>query len=423
MSLFIPSDEDQPRRAPVHGKVSIGVPTDELVLVKGNEAALVGKTIRRGKAGVPDGMLLKERHVEMLVKAGVTEVEVTHGNFPSRLDFFRILRRADSDRSQFVADPDLNEKYGLGERPTSIPVVLPIDSIEKMAVGGMKNYDRRNNRMFCSSSEPPVAMRAEIRNRQYTGQYTEVECVPTYGLASKWGKHICPFRSKDTEEGKMLPCKPNFVFYFNILTHDPEDFDLGSFFKFETSSIESGMNIMATLREAKRQFGRINWVPMELQIFEREKATPGGMKSKVPIVTLAMPTKLMLRYQDTVDSIRKLIEAYSLNTDIEIEDVVNEEAYDAEFRPEVRNQVLAEGGTVFDEPDEPALDKTAIAALDGQAMQLPVDQFHNYVSRRDSITDENIESFRSHVTNLLNDLDEEAKAENFEINSRHPIAA
>lgn len=430
MSLFVEEQkEGSTRRASVNGKVSIGIPTDEIVLITGDYSRLIGKTIRKGKAGVPDGMILARRHIEMLLKEGETEIEIDHGGFPERLDYIRVWRRADSDRSRFVFDPKLHRSLGVDEKPRSIPIVLPINSIEKMAGGGMRNYDRTQNKLFCCSTNPPLGVRAIVDNGVYTGNRKEVQCVPTYGHAAEFGAPICKYRNKRTKAGRLLPCKPNFTFYFNVLTKNPESFDLGSFYKFETTSIESGMNIMATLEAVQKRFGHVDWIPMELEVIQRKKVTPDGPTSKVPIMSLGVPTRLLREYADTIKSIKEILDVYSLTDDIIIEDEINEEAFDAEFRPEVRNLLRErEGQTTgsghsFQKRSENVInsDPSERAAMDASAMKLPPDKYAHYVSRRDTIQASKFRAVIAYHEEVISGLSEEEINANFNLNSQNPV--
>jgi hypothetical protein len=414
---FFDKPKTAAKRNSVTGKVGIGIPTDEMVFVSED---LLGKSIMTEVPGLVRGTKLKDRHLKMLIDKGITEVQVAHGGFPQRLEYFRLSRRSTTEPSLFIADPALNAKYGLGDKPTKIPIVVPIDDVRKMVVGSMKNYDRTANRMFCSSAGGETAVRAIREAGEYTGRTKDVSCVPHY--PAPVGQEVCAFRRKATSEGKELPCKFNGVFYFNILSHDVDDFDLGSFFKFETGSYESADNIHTTMQAALERFGHVDWIPFELQVVLRKKPTPGGKLSKVPIVMLAQPTSLMREYKDVMEQAKELLQWYAVDDVVEIDDVVNEAAYDAEFRPDVQLQELTKSGLDVSKRATRGMEKTAgRLALEAEAMRLPPDAYQRFVAVRDTINADNIEKFRAHTHTQVALLSEADKALNFDLNSHQSV--
>ena len=438
MSIFKPVPETHAKSHSVVGKVAIGVPVDEPVLVSD---AIVGLKVSGDyvPARVRSGTTLQQKHVDALVAAGVKEVHVVYGGFPQKLEHFRITRRSDLFPGKFVADPAINESAGLDLTPRVVPIIFPIDDIERVLLRRMKNYDAKNGRMFCSS-DGETYNRAVIEEKKYTGDYKTGVCVPQYGDVRG---PICPFRDKQTSAGSALPCKFAGSLYFNLLSKDLSRIDLGQFFKLETTSIPSAEYLINGLLNIRRQFGTIAFVPCQLEIRQEEAVTPGGTKTIVPRIGISSSLWLQREYREVIEEMREIMSFYAV-TD-EIIDEIDEAAFDSEFRPDVRRAELAQSGLLDGADAAKAIQQApasmvagdAVAgaddlvemlvygeefsirlqALDTLARQLTRKQYRAYLGTRDRVTPASIAKFEKAARAQIDTLTENEKQSNFDSNT------
>lgn len=429
-------DNDNGISFSVAGKISIGTPISEpaavnkdLVGVKAADSIAEAK-LRRGTE-------IQPKHVKRMREAGVKEVKVFRGKFPTKLDHFQIRERSDVYKGEYIYKPGLHEQFGIEKRPKKIPIVFPIDDIDRMFIRQMKNYHHGAKKMFCSSSGANAgvtAQRAIVRNGNFTGQTKEVECIPFYDDPRG---PICPFRNKDRKEGKQLPCKFSAAVYVNVLTEDISTIDVARFFKFETTSPRSAKYIAEGLKNIRKQYGRIAWIPCQLELKFESATTSDGITTDVPRVGISANLGLLDKYGDIINRAEALIEKFSIGANIEIDDETSEEAFDAEFRPTVANRELYEQGVIDDEdlvededenapagsainPLKMAEDPTfehKIKYLDSLAKQTPPEQYVKYTEKRENLSPSNISERIERVESYLERFSEEEKQTNWEENT------
>ena len=300
---------DQRKTSPVIGKVSIGIPSDEPMLVNDR---LVGKKLARdlvlskgrNPVGIGKGTVMTERHVQQVLDAGIDEVLVLLGAFPTRLDHFRLVRQA-AHHGGYLFDPALYEKYGLDEGFTECPIILTSNDIAKVVRSQLVNYDRAEKCVFCTSSDGETARRlqADPENGGYQEGYYEVECIPFHDDPRRnEGKAVCEFR----KHGAKLPCKFAGSLSFQILPKNPDvGFDLARYFKMETTSAESGAYWTKNLLdEVMTKFGRIAFVPLKLAVVKENAVYYDGTArrdTQVVRTTISVDPEYLDRYLPVVE--------------------------------------------------------------------------------------------------------------------------
>jgi hypothetical protein len=424
----------------VAGRVSIGIPVKEPVPVG---PAMIGCRAARAhkKLGIRKGHTFGKDDVKRLQANGVTEYYVVHGRSPDQLKHFRLMRRSDEYTGEFVEDPSLYDQYDLPKKPTRIPIIFPIHNEDRVLIENMRNWDNRNGKMFCSSGDfrfgeseeehferirngGMTARRAVIENGNYTGKYKEMACSPFY----KTGRNICPFRDHSSKKRAALPCQYRMRLFFNILSEDPSTIDFGAFFKFETSSPNSGKQIKNTLRDMYDKYGTIGFVPCELVLQFDKRVSPEGHKTEQPTVSISASFEVREKFQEVVNRVRKVDQMY-MRKDIRVEDDTSQEAIDNEFRPEMEAEKMAREGLIEEDTrshgevnhlhmaeDETFEEK--LKHLEALARQLPPEKWQSFLSKKANLSPDNIDQMiKNTQTYLDQNLSEEDREENVEINS------
>ena len=409
----------------VIGKVSIGTPLKEPMLV-GDDMVGLKAAEPINELRIRKGRKIKERDVERMKKKGVEELFVVRGRSPDVSKHFRLMRRSDQYQGEFVEDPSLNEKYGLPKHPTKIPIIFPINDKTRVFKDGMRNWDAKSKKMFCQSHNLRDAKRAVVKGGEYTGQHKEIDCVPFY--RDQRDLPICPFRDHDSEKQSVLPCKYRMRLFFNILTNDIETFNMGSFFKFESSSHNTGQQIEGTIDDmlSNKQFGKLSFIPCELELKFDKRVTPGGHKTEQPTVNLSLGFKLLSEYRELVNEAKEIVSTYGL--EVNIQDDTSQEAIDSEFRPEVERRQMIEDG-LFDEEKQNHLEDASLLEentgfyekkkhIEALARRLDQEDYESYVARKDKLSPDNIDKYIERTERYLDkNLSQEEQEENFEQNS------
>ena len=464
------AESDTRKQSPVIGKLSIGIPSDEPALVNESLVGLkLGKTVKAGDDAIMAGKKLTEKHVQKLKDAGITEVKVVHGSFPTRLDHFRLVRQAETFGG-YLHDPDLYEKYGLEEGFTEVPIILTSNDIDQVLQTRLVNYDRSNKCVFCHSNDGEIARRRQMDPE--TGNYDEgfisVECVPFYDDERVVTKKspLCQYRRR----GASLACKFSGSLFFQILPEDPAmGFDLARFFKMETTSDKTAnywLNALIDPMEGvvAHTHGNIAFVPLKLSVVKENAVYRGadGLKdTQVVRTTISVDQTYLDKYKPVVEKALERIEwmrkvSSSVGgssvkvgpSGIEIppEDHTEEdvEAWVAEFDPQERQkQLIAEGVLTREEVEEEAerrdeivsLPKSATArarmekaqeanafelqkqALDVKARSLSADDYAAFLENVDGLKPAHARHWDKRLDDLLSKMTEEEKATNFETNT------
>lgn len=357
--------------SPIVGKLSIGIPTDEPMLVGPN---LIGRKLYREiifdeakKTGLRKGKALSEADVQELEKRGFKEVHILNGSYPQRLEHFRLVRRAES-MPGYLEDPELYEKFGLSDQPTEVPVMLTSEDIDSVLQTRLANFDRPNKCVYCSSDDGQTAMR---RKKDSAGEYLEsgemfeLECLPFYWdeRVKSGGKKICEYR-KYGSDGQAQACKFSGALYFVILSPDGH-FDLGRYFKLETTSDKVAQYYINALLDPEkgviRHFGRISFVPLKLEIIKEKAIRPeagkkwGERKETTVIRTaLSVDDAYLDKFKEPVEKIMERIESYrKMNQRLGIDETLppkenviadEYEVWSAEFHPQGRQELMQEEG-------------------------------------------------------------------------------
>ncbi|MCS4157620.1 hypothetical protein [Salinibacter ruber] len=352
--------------SPIIGKVSIGIPADEPMLVEHAEGKKLVSDVTFGNTKIPSGKTLQEHHIEKMQEAGIREVHVHRGRFPRTLNYFRVLRNSNISEG-YVEDPKLYDKYGLDPGPglTEIPIMLTSENIDQVIQTRLLNYDRSRSQVFCSSADGEEATRQRINgddltdhyeNHAYTGGDVDINCAPFHWgdntvpfseLADRAGvdkdtifectpeeikaihearkpeeQQLCPYREYD-QDGKQ-DCDFTGSFYFNILNEDG-DFSLGRYFKLETTSSKVIEKYHESLLNPdtgiKQKFGRISFVPMKLEILREKTERSGGryedgrIPTKVERTTLSTSEHLLDKYRPVIEDMLETLDDYrSMNS-------------------------------------------------------------------------------------------------------------
>lgn len=415
------------------GKVSIGTPIKEPMPLS---EEMIGKKAARAskRLGIRKGKKIEKSDLKRMHRKGVEEYFVIRGRAPDQLDNFRLLRRSDEYKGEFVEDKGLLEKYELGKDPTSIPIVFPVGDKDRIFVDNMRNWDAQNSKMYCRSDDGETATRKVVENGNYTGKSKEIECIPNYG--DDRGQ-ICPFRDHNSKLHDKMPCKYRVRLFFNILTKESSTFNLGSFFKFESSSTNTGQQIEESLDDMIDHFGTLAFIPCELQLKFDKRTTPDGHTTEQPSVALSIDMGLLEEYRETISNIKSVIDTYSV--DIEIEDDTSEEAVDSEFRPDVERRKLESEGLLDKEGEAEEDDITSdvntlhlaedptfeekLQHINALALQLPKDRYESFKSKRGNLTPENIDGYIKNTKNFLrNNFTQEERRENADAKSEGETA-
>ena len=403
----------------VKGKVSIGTPLKGPVPIEKAEGR---KCARRHKdLRLRDGQPIGKGHVRRMKDKGIEEIYVYQGNAPDTLRYFQLMKRSDEYEGEFVESPDLLKKFNLKKKPQSIPVIFPVNNKDRIFVDSMRNWDARNSKMYCSSNDGKTAKRAVLDDQKnYTGEYKELDCIPFY--RDDRGS-ICPFRDHNSRLKEKMPCKYRARLFFNILTTDASDFNLGSFYKFETASHNTGQKIDRTLDDLQEQFGKISFIPCELELDYEKRVTPEGHKTEQPTVGLSVSYDLLDKFSDTVDKVKNLISTYSL--DVEIEDDTSQEAIDNEFRPQVEKQRMRDRGVIEDKDDDiyenidpryldddPTFEEK-LRHIEALALQLPEDMYESFEAKSQNLTPNNVDKWIKNISDYLdNNFTEQERRQN-----------
>ncbi len=475
-------NEEENRSSPIIGKVSIGKPADEPVLVDHAKGKITRFSIDlpNQDGGIQKGTKLKERHIDMLKEAGYREVQVLYGRSPDTLNHFRVLRKSNIN-SGYVEDPDLYDEYDLepGENLTEIPIMLTSNEVNEVLKTRLMNYDRDANLVYCHSEDGYTAHRRrtdEDGNYLSSGAKFDMECLPFY-----WDdrvkddtndKTICPFRERKGQGGPE--CTFSGSLYFQILS-DGGNFQLGRYFKIETTSSTVIKYYVNALNDIKDKMGeiagekKIDFIPLKLEIVREQATRPSSSqyderkRANVYRTTISADKKYMKKYRDTVDEMKELINAYRSNpssvttekvardpADIPEEDLETDgemDRFNSEFDPASHQEQLEEEG-VLDaaekaERDEDAsetvseqagsqtsstssLEKESVETdeergrrvqhLNNRMRRVPHSVFRNIVDKIDTVRSHPIESIEDRVDNILEDLTEEEKKENYDEN-------
>lgn len=467
----------QSTKSPVAGKVSIGRPATEPVLVKHAEGLKTRFKVEFDDGtGLSRGTTIRDHHVEKMLDMGKKEVQVVYGKSPTTLSYFRILRKSNISDG-YVEDPALYDRFGLepGETLTEIPIMLTSEDIDKVLQTRMVNFDRDNNCVFCSSGNGERAMRRRTDGpNDGEGDYLpggtkkEVECVPFY-----WDKRveegdaeICQFR--ETGDDGQRECQFTGSFYFQIL-NEQGNFDLGRYFKLETTSSRTAEYYMDTLIELQdeSQLGRISFVPLKLEIVKEQTVRPGNRygdrkRASVFRTTISVDDRYLKKYKPVVKDMLDTIEGYQemnsrlgINSDSPVE-IPEENApaeepdrWEAEFDPDKLGEKFEDEGIAdaAEKAEEQGPETPQITEEDGggtsrggasgrsenlsggaydlkkkdlinKARRLPPDRYDNFIDSANRINPQTIDKFRKGVEKRLDKLTEEEKSENFEVNKK-----
>lgn len=458
-------------QSPVIGKVSIGRPASEPVLAEHSEGLKTRFKVEFDDGtGIQRGKTIRKNHVQKMLDNGKREVQVMYGKSPTTLNHFRVLRKSNISDG-FVEDPEVYDKYDLepGDTLTEIPIMFTSENIDKVLQTQMVNYDRDHNCVFCSSEDGETATRRRTDGEgEGEGDYLpngakkEVECVPFYWdeRVETGNKNICQFRETG---GDGRDCKFTGSLYFQIL-NEAGDFDLGRYFKIETTSSRTAEYYMDALLDIKNesQFERISFVPLKLEIIKEQGVRPGNQyedrkRASFFRTTISVDSRYVKKYKDVVkDMVQTMKEYREMNSDLGIstrdpteiptENAPAEETgrWESEFDPDQYQQSLEEEGLTeeaeeaekegpelpqFGEEDESdGGDKEAGEGMSGgaydmkrqalinEARRLPPDKFDRFVDSLDKVSEDTIGKFRDRVDNLLGGLTEQEKEEHFEEN-------
>jgi hypothetical protein len=463
----------QSTKSPVIGKVSIGRPASEPVLVEHAEGLKTRFQVEFGDGtGLKRGKTIRESHIKKMKKNGIREVQVMYGKSPTTLNHFRVLRKSNISDG-YVEDPEIYDQYDLepGETLTEIPIMFTSEKIDKVLQTRMVNYDRDANCVFCSSGDGETAMRRRTDGEEDgegdylpNGAQKEVECVPFYWdeRVETGNKEICQFRETG---GDGRDCKFTGSLYFQIL-NEAGDFDLGRYFKLETTSSRTAEYYMDALLDIKNesQFERISFVPLKLEIVKEQTVRPGNRyedrkRASVFRTTLSVDSRYVKKYRPVVQEMVQTMKEYrEMNKDLGIssrspveipeENAPAEETdrWESEFDPDQYQQKLEQEGMTeaaeeaeLEGPELPQITQEEAEAdkeaqengelsdgaydlkkkdLVNKARQLPSNNFDDFMDATDKINRKTIDWFVEKIEGALNHLTEEQKEENFDINKK-----
>lgn len=434
--------EDNRRESPVVGKISIGIPAEEVVLVGPEAVGLKSRwdvKFTKQQGGVRKGAIITEAHVKALQKEGIEEIEVVRGAAPSRLDHFRVVRRP-KNSAGYVYDPEIYKKYGIEEKPREMAIMVTSEELDKVIQTSMLNWDQANNCAFCRSSDGETAQRRIPDGDGYAAGMNQVECIPFFDddRVRFHNKPVCQYRKRDTNMGK--PCQYRGAIYFQILsTNEDAGLELGRLFKMETTSFPASRHWLNGLEEAKKKVGRYSFVPLKLSLVKEATTRPGGKKTEVFRTAISVDEDYLRIYQPVVDRMLDLLKSYrdrnefiigdaSDPTDIPIEEETPEEMdkWMSEFNPDAYKQKLEkEGFPTGGEGDENDVFTASVGnsefslrqmELVNRAKRLPSNTFKKFYANRSQISEENIDSWSNRVDKLLKSISEEEKEANYSEN-------
>lgn len=126
-----------------------------------------------------------------------------------------------------------------------------------------------------------------------------------HALDVERGKVPCPCPRLKQFDGKYsgpapkgnAPCKPHAQ--LNMILEDARTF--GGFWAFKTTSFESYTNLLKSLQQFERLFGRLDGLPLELRVMAATKSYGEGMTTQ-PIVTLVVPESMNSARQIAADA-------------------------------------------------------------------------------------------------------------------------
>jgi hypothetical protein len=448
-------EEDRQRQSPVIGKISIGVPTEEMVLIDHAEGLKLRRDMRlkTGKS-ILKGTPLEARHLKALRESGYEEVPILRGAAPGRLDHFRILRRARSTGQGYVHDPALYEALGLPDEPREIPIMVTTENLEKVIQTHMLNWDRENNCAFCFSSDGRTAKRRLYdEENNVTEKFEEVECVPFFDdpRVKSNESPICPYRKVDQNMGK--PCDYRGKVYVQILTNNPDaGMELGRLFVLETTSYPSSRHWLKGIMEALNdpKLGRLSFIPLKLAIIKERTGTQGGTKQKKDVwrTTISIDQSYLETYRPAIDRLLQVLKEYrSQNdfilgrepaadpTDIPVLSETDDElrVWQAEFAPHIAQKALKDEGLITDEEiaeaqrvdDEDGIFVRAAShtasslrrrELLNRARRMPPENYRKFYEHMDSITEQNLSLWSKRVDGYLAPLSEGEMSANYDLN-------
>jgi phage terminase small subunit len=473
----------QSTKSPVIGKVSIGRPATEPVLVEHSH----GLTTRFGESfddgtKISKGTTIRDHHIEKMQDAGMKEVQVVYGSSPTTLNHFRVLRKSNISDG-YVEDPGLYDRFDLepGDTLTELPIMLTSEKINDVLQTRMVNFDRDANTVFCSSSGGRRAMRRRTDgDADGEGDYLpsgakkEVECVPFYwdDRVENGEKEICQFRETT---GSGRECQFTGSLYFQIL-NEAGDFDLGRYFKIETTSSRSAEYYMDALQDIKNesQFERISFVPLKLEIVKEQTVRPGDRyeerkRASVFRTTISVDSRYVKKYKPVVKEMVETMKEYrAMNADLGIDssspvEIPDEnpaaeepDRWEAEFNPDnfqkkMEEEGITEAAKRAEEqgPETPQLNKDAGDGAGGEdasrpaespdealsggayelkrddlinkARSLPPEKFDRFIESLDRVNESTIDKFRTGVERRLEGFSEEEKDAHFEANKQKDI--
>lgn len=473
-------DTNRNDESPIIGKVSIGRPAEEPVLVDYAEGKRTRFDINLPQGRISSGTELREHHIDKLKEAGREEIQVVYGKSPSTLDYFRVLRKSNINAG-YVEDPEFYDKFDItpGETLTEIPIMLTNNSINEVLKTKLVNYDRDANLVFCHSNDGYEAERRRTdQNGNYlsSGETFNLECLPFY-----WDervkdenneKTICPYRETG---GGGRDCSFTGSLYFHILSEDGGGFQLGRYFKIETTSSTTAQYYVKSLNDIKDHpllDGQISFVPLKLEIVMEQATRPSEgryderKRTNVPRTTISLDEDYLEKYEDAVNDMIKLVKRYRQKgafvsgtqatdpTEIPEEDMENEaemHRWNAEFDPQAHEEQLREEGVLevaekaeqeVDDNETPVVETTENAVesdenfekesvktdkeyelqreqLINKARRMPHDRFKAFVDNIHQLDKQNIDQFDDRMDDLLEDIEEEEKEENYDRNTSY----
>jgi hypothetical protein len=162
----------------------------------------------------------------------------------------------------FVVPPEIAKVYG--ERPTELPIIIPIDDEEKWANQYYRRYSRTRG-LVCKGDGTTCRRMVDTANGDFAGRDTKEiawkENIPCQGTA-------CPaYKSKDCRE------------IMNLQFMLPDVPGLGVW-QVDTSSINSIRNINSAAAMIRAVYGRVSMIPLTLTLEPQEVTNPDDGKKK-----------------------------------------------------------------------------------------------------------------------------------------------
>lgn len=173
----------------------------------------------------------------------------------------------------FVCPPEVQEAYH-DQKPKSLRIMFPIEDTEVLANQYYRYYSASRG-LVCKGDGETAIRLVDVK----TGELAPREATETVMAEVECKGRECPYYVEKCKEIMML----QFVL--------PDVPGLGVY-QLDTGSINSILNINASLEMIRNAIGRIAWLPLTLTLGEQEVA-PDGKKKKVHVLNIRTDIKLI----------------------------------------------------------------------------------------------------------------------------------